>query len=103
MTDPIKKAIQVLNQALELDPGAITDLVNMRVECNARLAAHATIRTGVYGGARRVGVLGLLNGALGDSPTGVIGAKGRMDADTSHFLAIERFVDLREEKVDTLA
>ncbi|MSO93734.1 MAG: hypothetical protein EXQ86_10090 [Rhodospirillales bacterium] len=102
MTDPIKKAIAVLNEALELDRGAITDLVNMRVECNARLAAHPTIQTGVYGGARRVGVLGLLNGALGDSPSGVIGAKGRMD-DTGHFHAIERFVDLREEKLDTLA
>lgn len=103
MTDPITKAVAVLNEALELDAEAITDLVNMRVACNARLAAHRTIQTGVYAGARRIGILGLLNGALGDSPSGVIGAKGPMAADTGHFYSIERFVDLREEKLDTLA
>ena len=103
MTDPITKAIQVLNEALALDREGITDLVNMRVECNAQLAAHPTIQTGVYGGAHRVGILGLLNGALGNSPSGVIGAKGAMAGDTGHFYEIERFVDLREEKLDTLA
>ncbi len=103
MTDPITKAVQVLNDALKLDRQAITDLVNMRVECNNELARHPTIQTGVYGGAKRIGILGLLNGALGDSPSGVIGAQGSMAADTGHFYEIERFVDLRAEKLDTLA
>ncbi len=103
MDDPVTQAVEVLNQALSRDPEAITQLVNMRVACNDDLAAHPTIRTGFYAGEHRVGVLGLLNGALGISPSGVIGAKGTMDSETGHFLRIKKFVDLRLVKVDQLA
>ncbi len=101
MSDPVAKAIEVLNDALSRDPEAVTDLVNMRVACNKALSDHSTIHTTVIEGVFRVGVLGLLNGALGDSPTGVIGAEGQMN-DAGKFLRIRRFVDLRLSKVDVL-
>jgi len=100
--DPIRRAVAVLNEALERDPQAITALVNLRVPCNERLAGHPLIRVGVHGGETRVGVLGLLNGALGASPSGVIGAKGRLDAE-GRLAIIECFVDLREDRTDLLA
>lgn len=103
MDDSVTRAVEVLNEALERDPEAITQLVNMRVDCNDELAAHPTIQTGFYEGVHRVGVLGLLNGALGTSPSGVIGAKGQMDAETGRFLRLKRFVDLRLKRVDELA
>ncbi len=103
MTDHITKAISVLNDALALDPKAITELVNLRVECNKDLVNHPLIQSGVYGGVAKVGVLGILNGVIGDSPTGVVGAEGVFDQDTGRFLRIKRFVDLRTEKVDVIA
>ncbi len=103
MSDPVRHAVKVLNEALECDREAITELVNMRVECNDGLSAHPTIQVGMFKDVHKVGVLGLLNGALGNSPSGVIGAKGTMDGDTGRFLRIKRFVDLREEIVDVLA
>lgn len=103
MSDAVTRAIQVLNDALERDARAITDLVNLRVECNRDLAAHPLIQVADHGGSTRIGVLGLINGVLGDSPTGVIGAKGTVDTATGYFIRIDRFVDLRVEKVDVIA
>ena len=77
--DPVSRAVQMLNGALERDPEAITRLVNQRIECNDALAADPAIRAQVIDGVARIGVLGLLNAALGDSPTGVIGAKGTLE------------------------
>lgn len=103
MADPVKQAVKILNEVLDTDPEAITQLINMRVECSESLSSHQTIQVGVYDGVYKVGVLGLLNGALGDSPSGVIGAKGPMEGETGRFLRIKRFVDLRDEIVDMLA
>lgn len=102
MTDSVNKAVDLLNTALALDPQAMTDLVNMRVKCNKDLADHPTIQAGQYQDTYRVGFLGLMNGALGDSPTGVIGAEGPIDEATGRFTHIKRFIDLRREKVDVL-
>ena len=103
MADAVTKALQVLNEALLLDPEAVTRLVNLRVECNPGLVAHQTIQVGAYDGVAKVGVLGLINGVVGDSPTGVIGAKGRIDGATGQFTEVRAFVDLRIEKVDEIA
>ena len=103
MSDPISKALQVLNEALELDPSAITELVNLRVGCNKGLTNHATIHVGVYDGVAKVGVLGLINGVIGNSPSGVIGAKGSIDGQTGRFVRVQKFVDLRNEKTDVIA
>lgn len=101
MADSVTKAVDVLNEALNRDPAAVTELVNMRVPCNKALSDHPTIHTTVMDGTFRVGVLGLLNGALGDSPSGVIGAEGKM-SESGTFIQIRRFVDLRLEKLDIL-
>lgn len=103
MADPVKRAIDILNEALELDAHAITQLINMRVDCDKALAAHPTIQVHRYGKVHRVGVLGLINGAIGNSPTGDIGAEGLMDKKTGNFTRIKRFVDMRTEKLDVLA
>lgn len=100
--DPVRRAISVLNDALARDPDAVRELVNARVPCNAALAAHPTIRAGRYGEVFRIGVLGLINGVLGDSPSGAIGAEGQVDERTGRFRRIKRFVDLRDEKVDVI-
>ena len=47
MPNPVARAVRVLNDALKRDPDAITELVNLRVPCNDRLAAHPTIRIAV--------------------------------------------------------
>jgi len=116
LADPIKKTVAALNEALELDADAITQLINMRVDCNKALAGHALIQvqdyvrspgkdSGGQGSAKthRIGVLGLINGAIGTSPTGDIGAEGSLDGKTGNFTRVKRFVDLREEKLDVLA
>jgi len=103
MPDPIRFAVELLNDALERDAQAVTQLVNLRADCNERLAAHPTIKVQKYGDVHRIGILGLLNGALGGGPSGDIGAKGKIDPNTGKFVRIKRFVDLRTERLDVLA
>jgi hypothetical protein len=102
MSDPITKAITVLNDALERDPVAITRLVNLRVNCNAQLVKHPTIQSSVYNGVSKVGFLGLINGIIGNSLTGVIGAEGSITLETGQFIIIRKFVDLRDDKTDII-
>ena len=102
MFDPILKAIEVLNDALERDPIAITQLVNLRVNCNPQLVSHPTIQSSVYHGTSKVGVLGLINGIVGNSPSGVIGAEGSIECNTGQFTVIRQFVDLRNDKTDII-
>lgn len=66
-----EKVVDLLNEALGLDPVAVQVLTEMRVRCNAALANHPTIQvSGEQGGGATVGVLGLLNGLLADPETG---------------------------------
>ena len=102
MSDPITKAITILNDALERDPVAITQLVNLRVNCNVQLIKHPTIQSSVYNGVNKVGFLGLINGIIGNSPTGVIGAEGSIKLETGQFIIIRKFVDLRDDKTDII-
>ena len=102
MTDPILKAIEVLNDALKRDPIAITQLVNLRIDCNAQLVNHPTIQSSVYHGVSKVGLLGLVNGIVGNSPSGVIGAEGSIERETGQFIVIRQFVDLRNDKTDII-
>jgi hypothetical protein len=102
MSDPILKAIEVLNEALKRDPLAITQLVNLRVDCNTQLVNHPTIQSSIYHGVTKVGVLGLINGVVGNSPSGVIGAEGSIELETGQFTVIRQFVDLRNDKTDII-
>lgn len=103
MADAIELAVKVLNEALERDPEAVTALVNHRVACNDSLAAHPTIQVHRFGDVHKIGLLGLLNGALGGGPSGDIGAKGAIDPQTGRFTMVKRFVDLRMDRLDVLA
>ena len=103
MSDPIEVAVAILNEALDRDAEAITNLINMRIDCNEQLAAHPTIKVNKYSQSHRIGVLGILNGALGGGPSGDIGAKGSINPQTGNFIRIKRFVDLRVERLDVLA
>lgn len=94
MTSPdpqVKHALSILNDALERDPLAITQLVNARVTCNEKLTKHKTVQTGYYDGDAKVGVLGLINGLLGYKRGG-IGAEGDVDPRTGRFVRVRRFV-----------
>ena len=102
MSDLILKAIEILNDALERDPVAITQLVNLRVDCNPQLVNHPTIQSSVYHATSKVGVLGLINGIVGNSPSGVIGAEGSIEGNTGQFTVIRQFVDLRNDKTDII-
>ena len=90
--DPaIKRALDILNDALERDPMPLTQLLNARISCNERLTKHKFVQTGVYGGDHRVGVLGLINGILGYKQDG-IGAEGDIDPRSGRFVHVRRFV-----------
>lgn len=54
-------AVEVLNQALERDPKAISTMMTQRFDCNKALTEHPTIQTG----ERDLGVIGLINGLFG--------------------------------------
>ncbi len=102
MTDPVSQAIKILNDALQRDPEAITKLVNLRVGCNVQLVNHPTIQTSIYHGIAKIGVLGLINGIVSNSPTGAIGAEGSIKRETGQFTVIRRFIDLRDDKTDVI-
>lgn len=90
--DPnVQRALDILNEALERDPTALTQLVNARVTCEERLAKHKSVQTGVYDGAHKVGVLGLINGILGYKRGG-IGAEGDVDPRSGRFTRVRRFI-----------
>ena len=58
--------VSVLNEANQLDPVAIGQLMFTRVKCNEALGAHPTIQVGRMGGPDLlVGPLGLINGLVG--------------------------------------
>jgi len=97
MTSPdpkVKNTLAVLNDALERDPIALTQLLNARVECNEKLAKHPTVQTGLYGNKEKIGVLGLINGILGYKQGG-IGAEGDVDPRTGRFVRIRRFIHVK--------
>ena len=59
----VDEVVDLLNDALALDPDAITNLIDSRVECNIGLANHPTIQVNGYSqpGKYLVGPLGLLS------------------------------------------
>ena len=69
----VEQVVELLNQALEADDVALTDLIQTRVACNEKLAKHSSIQVGLAPGCDQgdkklfyeVGILGLLNGLFG--------------------------------------
>ena len=79
-TDPIDRAIQVLNEALDSDPAAINQLMSCEVLINTTLTVHPTIQVGKsHQRPDRIEYvlrpLGLINGLFG------------VDEDTYGFIA----------------
>ncbi len=75
--EPIKQAIDALNDAFQRDPIAMQELCKLRVFCNGKMADHPTVQVGdannpahesnIIVGEKddfTLGPLGLLNGAL---------------------------------------
>lgn len=90
--DPnVQRALDVLNDALERDPRALTQLVNARVTCNEKLTKHRSVQTRALNGEYKLGILGLVNGILGYKHGG-IGAEGDIDSRTGLFRRVRRFV-----------
>lgn len=59
-------AVDILNQALSLDPDCITALVSHRIECNATLAHDSEVTCGVSKGKYMTGALGIINSLVKD-------------------------------------
>lgn len=70
--------VEILNEALRLDPSAINALIRTRTECNAALDNYSNVQTWSGAGkAPLVGVLGLLNGIFaGDGETIIFHSRG---------------------------
>lgn len=103
MSDSVATAVQLLNEALDRDPNAITQLVNLRVNCNEQLASQPKIQATLTDDGYRIGILGLLNGILATSSVGSIGAQGTIEKKTGKFRHIRRFIDLRTDHFDVRA
>ena len=64
--DAVEQALQVLNEALALEPEAISDLMFHRVRIGRELADHQTIQCRPSGpDSYEVSALGLINGLFG--------------------------------------
>jgi hypothetical protein len=60
------RAIVILNELVELDRDAMTDLCQRRVKVNGNgLLEHPTVQCGKHDGEYQVGLLGILNGLFG--------------------------------------
>lgn len=85
----IDKAVRVLNEINALDPTVMPKLIEYRVECNEVLANHPTVQVGNYHGFEgapfHVGLLGIINGILGDGGYGPIECIVEKDGSISGF------------------
>ena len=61
----IDYVIGFINHLVEIDPDAITELVNFRVGCNMDMADHESVQVGHNNEGFTVGFAGLLNGIFG--------------------------------------
>ena len=62
----VEEVIDLLNEFIVVDPEAIHNLIEQRVECTDRLVKHATILVWQPEGEKpSVGLLGIINGIFG--------------------------------------
>jgi len=60
--------ITFLNELVDADPVAMTQLIETRVPCDETLVEHPTVQVLVEGDKHSVGMLGILNGIIGARP-----------------------------------
>lgn len=68
----LDEIIELMNELLEIDSQAITELIQKRVVCNEKLANHPTVQVSYdkkYDNYK-VGLLGILNGLFGTDEDG---------------------------------
>ena len=90
---PIRKAIQVLNEALQADPEGINVLIQQYVVVNETLADHPSIQVEAVVGATswfKLRPLGLINGLFGADEDGY----GFIAAQTGDDGQITRFIEM---------
>lgn len=63
----LDEVVRLLNDALALDPVAVTNLFSHLTACNGSLANHPTIQVLPIGGNLMLGVLALFNAAFAAS------------------------------------
>ena len=83
-----QQIVDALNEANQLDPLAVAELMICRVSCNEALADHPTIQVGNDG----VGPLGLINGLVGvrDNDWGYIAMEwDEVNLVVQHFLVLD--------------
>jgi len=66
----IADAVDMLNNALERDPIAVSSLISIKVSCNKSLADHKSIQAWDCDGNYHIGMLGFLNGLFGTDEDG---------------------------------
>lgn len=66
MSKNAKALAEFLNELLALDQAAVQALFTFRVACLEALASHPTVQVKDVSGNNMVGIIGILNGLLGD-------------------------------------
>lgn len=98
----VEHAVDILNQALKLDPKAMTKLVQNRVHCNSDLAKHETIQVGNYHepGVYTVGLLGILNGLFGIDEDGYGAIYANISDEDGDIIIHEFFIYKDKDKIN---
>ena len=82
----IAEALRVLNELVKIDPEAMKELVELRVECNETMANFYGVQVLADGEKYKVGLLGVLNALFGESETGfgIISATSELICPNGH-------------------
>lgn len=87
----IEEVIDLLNEALTLDPEAINNLFNQEVVVNQTIAEHKTIQVGKNAsGENRLRILGIINSIFGVDEKGY-GALMMVTNENSKIIKFDRF------------
>ncbi len=94
-----RRIVELMNEALALDPGAVNALCGQRVDCNEEIGDHESIQVllgqeNEMGDGLQVGLLGILNGIAGADDRDHWGAVSAIVDKESG--AIERFEVLED-------
>jgi hypothetical protein len=97
-------AVRVMNRAFEADRGAVHALMCNRVPCNQALADDPTVvcDDSSVGGGFTVGMLGFLNGLLGEMGLPLVAAKWSDNTDPEGRRTLLGFQEYQPPSLNTL-
>nr|GLK21701.1 hypothetical protein GCM10017606_25280 [Microbacterium terregens] len=84
--------VAFLNSLVALDRDWMDALVKHRPECNLALARHPTVQVGRHGEGYHAGLIGLLNGIVGEEPTDGVFLPGQIAAVSDGNGRLEQFI-----------